>query len=179
MTEEKVMMANSRAEATKAKSLRLRKDLIKVMDQVNEAKAKLKEVFDQLRTEKILIIPKDKEIQSTKLKVSDEHEKEVAEFQVSEAFGIITFDEFFKDFELLRRCKMKHHSEAVNYSDLDFEAINKEMIADEEAEQAWANEQTGVEGGCEGEGPEEVLIDPHVDPAIFILLYFGLPLFLG
>nr|POE83049.1 hypothetical protein CFP56_18538 [Quercus suber] len=75
-TEEKVMMANSRVEATEAKSSRLRKDLIEAMDQ-------------------------DKEIQSTKLKVSDEHEKEDAEFQVSEAFGIITFDEFFKDFELL------------------------------------------------------------------------------
>jgi len=45
---------------------------------------------------------------------------------------------------------MKYHSKAVNYFDLNFEAIDKEMIADEEAEQAWANEQAGVEGGCEG-----------------------------
>lgn len=44
----------------------------------------------------MLVIQKDKEIQSAKLKVSDEHEKEVVEFQVSEAFGTITFDEFFR-----------------------------------------------------------------------------------
>lgn len=67
---------------------------------------------------------------------------------------------------------MKYHSKAVNYFDLDFEAIDKEMIADEEAEQARANEQAVVEGGCEGEGPEEVLVDPLIDPAIFILLLF-------
>lgn len=73
-----------------------------------------------MRIEKILVIQKDKEIQSAKLKVSDEHEKEVVEFQVSEAFGTITFDEFFKDFELLRRLTMKHHSEAINYSNLEF-----------------------------------------------------------
>lgn len=73
-----------------------------------------------MRIEKILVIQKDKEIQSAKLKVSDEHEQEVVEFQVSEAFGTITFDEFFKDFELLRRLTMKHHSEAINYSNLEF-----------------------------------------------------------
>lgn len=73
-----------------------------------------------MRIEKILVIQKDEEIQSAKLKVSDEHEKEVVEFQVSEAFGTITFDEFFKDFELLRRLTMKHHSEAINYSNLEF-----------------------------------------------------------
>ena len=43
-TDEKIEMANSRAEATKAKSLKLRKDLIRAMDLANEAKIKLKQV---------------------------------------------------------------------------------------------------------------------------------------
>ena len=43
-TDEKIEMANSRAEATKAESLKLRKDLIRAMDLANEAKIKLKEV---------------------------------------------------------------------------------------------------------------------------------------
>lgn len=60
--EEKVMMANSRAEVAKVESSRLRKDLIELMDQANEAKAKMKEVFEQLRIEKILKIQKDEEI---------------------------------------------------------------------------------------------------------------------
>ena len=60
--EEKVMMANSRTEVAKVESSRLRKDLIELMDQANEAKAKMKEVFEQLRIEKILKIQKDEEI---------------------------------------------------------------------------------------------------------------------
>ena len=60
--EEKVMMANSRTEVAKVESSRLRKDLIELMDQGNEAKAKMKEVFEQLRIEKILKIQKDEEI---------------------------------------------------------------------------------------------------------------------
>lgn len=96
------MMANSRAEVAKVESSRLRKDLIELMDQANEAKAKMKEVFEQLRIEKILKIQKDEEIQSAMLKIGDEHEKAMADFQASKTFGIITFDEFFKGVELLR-----------------------------------------------------------------------------
>lgn len=96
------MMANSRAEVAKVESSRLRKDLIELMDQANEAKAKMKEVFEQLRIEKILKIQKDEEIQSAVLKIGDEREKAMADFQASKTFGIITFDEFFKGVELLR-----------------------------------------------------------------------------
>ena len=55
-TEERVVIASSRAEATETESSRLRKDLIKAMDQANKAKAKLKEVSNQLRTKKMLAI---------------------------------------------------------------------------------------------------------------------------
>ena len=34
------------------------------------------------------------------LKIGDKREKAMADFQASEAFGIITFNEFFKGFEL-------------------------------------------------------------------------------
>ena len=36
------------------------------------------------------------------LKIGDEREKAMADFQASKTFGIITFDEFFKGVELLR-----------------------------------------------------------------------------
>ena len=55
-TKERVVIASSRVEATKTESSRLRKDLIKAMDQANKAKAKLKEVSNQLRTKKMLAI---------------------------------------------------------------------------------------------------------------------------
>ena len=128
-------MANSMAKAAKVKGSRLRQDLIRAMDQASEAKAKLKDIFDQLRTKRMLVIKKDKEIQLVKQKVSNECENIVADFQAFDAFLTVTLDEFFKGFELLWRWMMKHHSEANDYSDLDFEAIHKEMMADEDLEE--------------------------------------------
>ena len=101
------------------------------------------------------------------LKIGDEHEKAMADFQASKTFGIITFDEFFKGVELLRWWMMKHHSPAIDYSDLDFKAIDKEMMVDERAR---ANKQDGVEGGNEGEGPVDAPVDPPtnltIDPIV-------------
>ena len=64
---------------------------------------------------------------------------------------------------------IKHHSEVVDYSDLDFEAIDKEMMTDKELERARANEQAGVESGDEVEGPEGAPVDPCVDPTIDLI----------
>ena len=61
-TEEKVVMANSHIEVIKVESSTLRKDLIEAMGEANDAKAKLKEVSNKLRTEKMLVIQKDEEI---------------------------------------------------------------------------------------------------------------------
>ena len=149
-------MVNSRAEAAEAESSRLRNDLIEEMSQTNEAKTQLNEISEQLRTEKMLEIQKDEQIQSVMLKIGDKCEKAMANFQASEAFGII-----------------KHLSMAIAYSDLDFEATDKEMMANERAR---ANEKAGAEGGDEGEGlvdaPVDPPIDPIVDPAIQTLFLF-------
>nr|POE96210.1 hypothetical protein CFP56_59997 [Quercus suber] len=89
------------------KSLTLRKNLIKAMGEANDAKAKLKEVSDELRIEKMLIIQKDEEIHSAMLKLNSEP-----------------------------------------------------------AEWAQDNEQAGVEGGDEGEGPKDAPVNPLVDPLV-------------
>lgn len=93
------------------------------------------------------------------LNISEERDNAMVDFQLSQAFDIITFGEFFKGFELLQRWMIKHHFEDVDYSDMDLEAIDKEMMVDREIE------QSRVEGGDEGEGLEEALVDPLVDPA--------------
>ena len=43
--------------------------------------------------------------------------------------------QYFKGFEFLRRWTMKHHSLAVDFSGLDFEKINTEILEDEAKEQ--------------------------------------------
>lgn len=142
-------MADSRAKATKAESSKLRKDLIAAMGEASDAKTKLKEVFGELRTKKMLIIQNDEKIQSAMLKLNSECEKAMAKFLSSKTYSIATFDEYFKGFELLQQWTMKHHTK-FDYSNIEFKAIDKEIMADEAVEQARANEQAGVEGGDEG-----------------------------
>ena len=50
------MVANSKVDSVEAESLKLRKDLIKAMDQATKAKEKVKELKDALKVEKMLII---------------------------------------------------------------------------------------------------------------------------
>ena len=74
-SEEKVVVANSKVDSIDAKSLRLRKDLIKVMDEATKAKEKMKELMDALKVEKKLVIQKDEEVQAALLKTNEEREK--------------------------------------------------------------------------------------------------------
>ena len=70
-------------------------------------------------------------------------------------FSNMQFEQYFKGFELLRRWMMKHHSHVADYANLDFEAIDTEILVDE------ANEKEGetivkatdvVEGECAATG---------------------------
>lgn len=95
-TKEKITMANSRAEVTKAKGSRLRKDLIEAMDKVIEAKAKLKDISNQLRAQRMLVVNKDEKTQLVKQKIFDEHENVMADFQGSDAFRPSRLNSFSK-----------------------------------------------------------------------------------
>ena len=56
--------------------------------------------------------------------------KAVHAFQLTKEYNAILFGWYFKGFELLRRYFVKHGLE-TDLEDLDFEAINKEIEADE------------------------------------------------
>ena len=58
--------------------------------------------------------------------------KAVHAFQLMEEYKAILFSWYFKGFELLRRYLVKHGPK-TDLEDLDFEAINKEIEADEAA----------------------------------------------
>ena len=74
---------------------------------------------------------------------------------------VTTFDEYFKGFELLWQWTIKHHIE-FDYSNIEFEAIDKEIMADEAAKQARANKQARVEGGDEGKSPKDAPVNPPI-----------------
>ena len=133
-TEEKTVVANSKLEFVKAKSLKLRKDMIVAMDETNKVNEKIRELIEALHVEKALVVQKDKEIQVALLRTDVEKDKVVQKVMQSEQFWDLQFIQYFKGFELLRRWTMKHHSLVVDFSYLDFEKIDTEILADEAKE---------------------------------------------
>ena len=75
-------MANSKVDSIEVESSKLRKDLIKAMDQSTKAKEKVKELKEALKVEKKLVIQKDKEVQAAFLRTDEEREKVIARFGV-------------------------------------------------------------------------------------------------
>ena len=73
--EEKVVVANSKVESIEVECSKLKKDLIAVMNEKNDANEKIRELIEALCVEKALVIQKDEEIQATLLKTDAEREK--------------------------------------------------------------------------------------------------------
>ena len=130
-------MANSKVDSVETESSRLWKDLIEAMDQSTKAKEKVKELKEALKIEKKLVIQKDKDVQAALLRTDEDHEKVIAKFLESNRFSNMQFGQYFKGFELLRHWMTKHHSHVADFANLDFEAIDTEILADE------ANEKEG------------------------------------
>ena len=133
-SEEKVVVTNSKVDFIEAESSKLRKDLTKAMDQATKTKEKVKELKDALKAEKMLVVQKDEEIQATFLKTGEECEKVITKLLESDRFFDLQFIQYFKGFKLLRRWMMKHQNQVVNFSNLDFEAINTKILAYETQE---------------------------------------------
>ena len=124
------MVANSKVDFVEAESSRLRNDLIEAMDQSTKAKEKVKELKEELKVEKKLVIQKDEEVQAALLRTDKEHEKVIFRFLESDRFSDMQFEQYFKGFELPRQWMMKHYSQVADFANLDFEAIDTEILAD-------------------------------------------------
>nr|POE75827.1 hypothetical protein CFP56_05097 [Quercus suber] len=90
-SEEKVVVANSKVNSIKAKSLKLRKDLIKAMDQATKAKEKVKDLRDTLKVEKKLVIQKDEDVRAALLKTDEECENVITKFLEFDRFSNLQF----------------------------------------------------------------------------------------
>ena len=69
--------------------------------------------------------------------MDEEREKVIARFLESDCISNMQFKQYFKGFELLHRWMIKHHSLVVDFSNLDLEVVDIEILADE------ANEREG------------------------------------
>ena len=130
VSEEKVVMATSKVEALEAEASSLRKDLIVAMDENNSSKEKIKTLTEELDAEKQLVKQKDELLAAASQKMNNIVAKADYAFQTTEEYNAILFGWYFKGFELLRRYLVKHGPE-VDLEDLDFEAVDKEIEANE------------------------------------------------
>nr|POF05555.1 hypothetical protein CFP56_18070 [Quercus suber] len=131
------------------------------MDETNKVNEKIKELKEALRVEKMLVIQKDGEIQVALLRTNVEREKVIQQFTQSKQFSNLQFIQCFKGFKLLQRWTMKHHSLAMDFSNLDFETIDIEILAykakeREEVAATGGTDAAVTEGTDLGQGDETV-----------------------
>ena len=79
-------MANCKTESVEVESSKLMKDLIEAMDIANKAKEKFKELSEELRVEKMLVVQKDEKIQAALLQIDSKCQKIIQKFMKSEQF---------------------------------------------------------------------------------------------
>ena len=135
-------MATSKVEALEAEASSLRKDLIVAMDKNNLSKEKIKVLTEERDAEKQLVKQKNELLAEAGKKMKNVVAKAIYAFQTIEEYNAILFGWYFKGFELLRRYMVKH-GPRVDLEDLDFEAIDKEIEADEAAQASQAAPTTG------------------------------------
>ena len=63
--------------------------------------------------------------------MDEECEKVIARFQEFDHFSDIQFKQYFKGFVLLRRWMIKHHNHVADFANLDFKAIDIEILTNE------------------------------------------------
>lgn len=143
---------------------------MEAMDQATKAKQKVKELKDALKMEKMLIAQKDEEIQAALLKTDKEREKVFTKFLESDRFFDLQFVQYFKDFELLHWWTMKHHNQVMDFLNLDFKAIDTEVLTNETNEKEGEHITTTVvegDGATEGGPTDKAHVDEgHVDEVI-------------
>lgn len=165
------MVTNLKVEPVEVECSQLRKDLIVAMNERNEAHKKIKELTEALHVEKTLVVQKDEEIQVSFLKTDTKRDKVVQKFKQPDDFSDLQFIQYFKGFELLRWSTMKHHSLAMDFSNLDFEKIDTEILADEAKEQE-ENEADAMEKDTtEGKDTNESAVPPSQFSFLFLSIW--------
>ena len=91
---------------------------------------------------KLLVKQKDDQLVAAGQRIKATVAKAVHAFQTTDEYNTVLFGWYFKGFELLRRYLIRH-GPGTDIEDLDFEAVNKEIEADEAAQAAQATATTG------------------------------------
>lgn len=139
-------MANSKVNALEAKGSTLGKELIVAMDGGNQMKEHIKTLTNELKVEKLLMEQQGEQLQVTKCEASTAGDEAVQAFQLTNQYNDVLLIWYFKGYELLRRYLVKHIP-GVDLDSLDFEAVDKEMEAEEANTAGDVLEEEALDGG--------------------------------
>nr|POF16087.1 hypothetical protein CFP56_15578 [Quercus suber] len=140
--EGKVVVATSKVKSIEVECPQLKKDLIAVMNERNDANQKIKELTEALRVEKALVVQKDEETQATLLKTDEERDKIIQKFKQSEEFSDLhlVVDFFGLDFEKIDIEILE--DEARELEEIESDAMEKDPAANKAADRKEVDEST-------------------------------------
>ncbi|KAL0008668.1 hypothetical protein SO802_010170 [Lithocarpus litseifolius] len=129
-----------------------------LVDESKKDKDHLTVLEKSIDTKKAFSRLKDKQVYEALSKVEKASIKAVEKFKVSDEFSDKLCDYYMKAFELFKKYLAKHHPE-LDFSNLDVEVVDKEVLADRQFAEGF------------GEGGEVVAISEavNVDPSSSIL----------
>ena len=147
-------MAQSKVESFSSENKSLKSQVSVFSDEAKKDKDHLKTLEKSIDIEKAFSKLKDKLIDEALLKIDKASSEAVEKFKVSDEYSDKLCDYYVEGFELFRKYLAKHHPD-LDFSKLDMEAVEKEILADRQSTK-------GV-----GEGGEVVAVDEAVtvDPS--------------
>ena len=145
--EEKFVMAQSKVESFSSENKSLKSQVSVFSDEAKKDKDHLKTLEKSIDIEKAFSKLKDILIDEALLKIDKASSEVVEKFKVSDEYSDKLCDYYVEGFELFRKYLAKHHPD-LDFSKLDMEAIEKEILANRQSTE-------GV-----GEGGEVVAVDP-------------------
>ena len=116
-------------EALSSKNESLKKQIYSLLEEAKVDKDYLKTMEKSIDTEKAFSKLKDKQIDETLQKIEKASSKAVDKFKVSDEYSDKLCDYYVGGFELFRNYMAKHHP-SLDFSNLDMEAIEKEILED-------------------------------------------------
>ena len=153
----------SRMEVLEAKNFTLKKRLIESIHEVNTLKESSKTLADDLRAECQLTLEKDEQLLVAKEKLKTIAARSIEGFQQTDEYNTLLFSWYFKGFELLRRCLIKHPI-GVDLRSLDLEVVDQEMATDEATQSSAPEdpiaEQTNVEDASVADAGDDAAANP-------------------
>lgn len=145
-------MTQSKMESLSAKNESLKNKVSSLSNEVKRDQDHLKALEKTVDTKKAFSKLKDKQINDALLMIQKASSDAVKKFKASDEYSDKLYDYYVKGFDLFRKYMAKHHP-SLDFSKLDMEIVEKEILADRQSEEV-INEGGGVNA------TDETAMDP-------------------